>query len=222
MIHPSLQHLSVALDALTPDPENARVHTDRNLDAIAGSLSVYGQRKPIVVQRDGMIVRAGNGTVEAARRLGWTEIAAVVVDEADIRAAAYGLADNRTAELASWDDVVLARVLGRVSGEASPQDLFAMTGFDAATATRLQAALDHAESLGEPEGYTSRPNDAGMGTGTLPAPPVYTRMVQLFLPDADAHAAFMADLRAVAAKHGCTTATDSVQAAVAACLSGNP
>src|SRR5690606_27791293 len=57
------------------------------------------------------IVRAGNGRVAAARELGWTEIAAVIVDESNLDAASFALADNRTAELASWDGDALRQIL---------------------------------------------------------------------------------------------------------------
>jgi DNA modification methylase len=97
---------------LTPDPQNARQHDDKNLKAIQGSLKEFGQRKPIVITEAGVIV-AGNGTVEAAKRLGWLEIQAVTVpgDWTPEQTKAFALADNRTAELASWSPEVLAAQL---------------------------------------------------------------------------------------------------------------
>jgi ParB-like chromosome segregation protein Spo0J len=65
-IHESLAGLSVPIDSLNLDAANVRTHDDRNLDAIARSLDRWGQRQPIVVQREGMIVRAGNGRILAA------------------------------------------------------------------------------------------------------------------------------------------------------------
>jgi DNA modification methylase len=94
------------------DPENARKHSQKNLDAIKTSLTKFGQRKPIVINNKGVIL-AGNGTVEAAKDLGWDQIDVAVVpadwDEATARA--FALADNRTAELAEWDENVLAKQL---------------------------------------------------------------------------------------------------------------
>jgi hypothetical protein len=94
---------------LTPDPANARQHDDKNLKAIQGSLKKFGQRKPIVITEDGVIV-AGNGTVEAAKRLGWLEIQAVTVpdDWTPEQTKAFALADNRTAELAAWNSEILS------------------------------------------------------------------------------------------------------------------
>jgi DNA modification methylase len=97
---------------LTPDPNNARVHDKKNLAAIAESLNKFGQRKPIVITKDNLIV-AGNGTVEAAKQIGWTDITAVRVpdDWSADQIKAFALADNRTAELASWDQEILNQQL---------------------------------------------------------------------------------------------------------------
>jgi DNA modification methylase len=102
----------VATDALVLDPRNARTHGRRNLEAIQASLTQFGQRRPLVVT-GGMTVVAGNGTLEAARALGWADIAVTVVPSewSAEQARAYALADNRTAELASWDEDVLLETL---------------------------------------------------------------------------------------------------------------
>ena len=102
----------IAITKLIPDPTNARTHDEKNLSAIEGSLKEFGQRKPIVITQDN-IIAAGNGTVEAAKRLGWTEMDVVRVPadwDAD-RIKAYALADNRTAELAEWNPEVMAAQL---------------------------------------------------------------------------------------------------------------
>lgn len=102
-VHEDLQHLLVPLAELSVDKRNSRKHGERNLEAIKASLERFGQRTPIVVQREGMMIRAGHGRVHAATKLGWTHVAAVVVDEADAEAAAFAIADNRSSDLAEWD-----------------------------------------------------------------------------------------------------------------------
>lgn len=102
----------LSIEQLKLDPNNARKHDNANLEAIAGSLTQFGQRKPIVISQDNIVV-AGNGTLTAAKSLGWTEIDAVRVPadwDAD-RIKAFALADNRTAELAAWDQQVMASQL---------------------------------------------------------------------------------------------------------------
>ena len=123
-----LRGLAVEVTSLTPDPQNARRHSAANLAAIEASLKRFGFIEPIVVQREGMIVRAGNGRLAVARRLKWTHIPAVVVDQADAEAAAFALADNRTSELAEWDQANLKAVLEQL--HVSDPALLEVTGFD--------------------------------------------------------------------------------------------
>jgi DNA modification methylase len=101
---------------LSNDPANARKHDDRNIDAIVASLRRFGQQKPIVIDKSD-VVRAGNGTLEAARRLGWESIDCTVTGLESIEATAYAIADNRTAELAVWDDEFLAATLEPMDDE---------------------------------------------------------------------------------------------------------
>ena len=103
--------ITVPIKDLELDSKNARKHSDKNIQAIAESLLKFGQRKPLVVHRG--VVIAGNGTLEAAKTIGWNEITiAEVPQEWDNETAkAYALTDNRTAELAEWDEAQLAKQL---------------------------------------------------------------------------------------------------------------
>lgn len=91
------------ISKLIPDPNNVRKHDRKNIDAIKGSLAKFGQQKPIVVTKEG-IVLAGNGTLEAAKELGWKNISVHISDLEGFNATAFAIADNRASELASWDD----------------------------------------------------------------------------------------------------------------------
>ncbi len=99
-----------AIADLAFDPANARKHSQKNLDAIKGSLAKFGQQKPIVIDGKGVVV-AGNGTLQVARDLGWVTVKAVRTDLTGADAIAFALADNRTAELAEWDSGVLNETL---------------------------------------------------------------------------------------------------------------
>jgi ParB-like chromosome segregation protein Spo0J len=102
--------LRLPISDLHPDPANARRHPQRNLDALKASLLRFGQQKPLVIDSNN-IVRAGNGTLAAAKALGWTEIACVRSDLPVTELSAYAVADNRTAELAEWDPDALGAAL---------------------------------------------------------------------------------------------------------------
>ena len=120
---------TVLISSLSLDPSNARKHDAKNLASIAGSLKLFGQRKPIVVSGANVVV-AGNGTLEAAKSLGWSEISVVRIpnDWTAEQVKAYALADNRTAELAEWDAKVLADQLIELDAEGWDVSEF---GFDA-------------------------------------------------------------------------------------------
>lgn len=130
----------VAIASLSPDPANVRKHNARNLEAIKASLRRFGQQKPIVVDANG-IVRAGNGTLEAARALGWDSVAIVRTPLGGSEATAYAIADNRTAELAEWDQLGLAETLRALQSDE---------GFDLASVGYQDADVDALiESLGD-------------------------------------------------------------------------
>lgn len=159
-IVPALQHLAVPIDSVHYDPENARLHPDRNKEAIRRSLEMYGQTTPIVVQKSTMKVVAGNGRLEVCKELGWTEIAATIIDMTDLEAAGYGLADNRTAELAKWDFEVVARLdklladAGHDSVGWSPDELAVLR----TDWTQFPGAMDSPPE--DPEGKEKEEGDA--------------------------------------------------------------
>lgn len=136
----------LAITELKLDPNNARKHDETNLDAIAGSLTQFGQRKPIVISKDNTVV-AGNGTVTAAQKLGWQEIDVVRIPaewDAD-RIKAFALADNRSAELAAWDVKVLnAQLMELVELDFDIQEI----GFEMPQVLELETQEE--EELPEP------------------------------------------------------------------------
>lgn len=109
----SLLTVAVAPDALTPYPGNPR---RGNVAAIAESLTTHGQYRPIVVNKRNNQVLAGNHTLEAAKQLGWEEIAVTYVDVNDEQAARIVLVDNRSNDLAGYDSADLAALLGELDG----------------------------------------------------------------------------------------------------------
>lgn len=119
-----LRSLAVAIETLVPDPANARLHGDKNLDAIKASLRTFGQVKPVVVREETNVVVCGNGTLNAAQSLGWTHLAAVAKSMDAATAAALAIADNRTAELATWDPDALGRLMSEIeTGDAELQKM---------------------------------------------------------------------------------------------------
>jgi len=130
VIAPDLLPLARPIGSLREDPRNARRHDKRNLEAIGKSLSEFGQRKPLVALADGTVI-AGNGTLAAARALGWTEVA-VATFEDEAKARAYAVADNRAGELAAWNDDLLVEALAGMD-----ESLRGACGFSSAELERM-------------------------------------------------------------------------------------
>lgn len=131
----------VKLSTLRPHPRNAR---NGDVDAVAESLTVNGQYRPIVVTTDGTIL-AGNHTYAAALSLGWDRISVVTVDVApeSPEALRIMLADNRTADLGGYDDALLLellRDLDSLDGSGYVEDDVAE--LELLTATQAGADLD--------------------------------------------------------------------------------
>lgn len=114
-IYAKIQHLAKDISTLRPLPKNPR---RGNVEAISASYREFGQVKPIVVrpEEDGTYtVLAGNHQLEAAKRLGWTEIACIEFEGDSASAVAYSLADNRTSELGQTDPSILNNVISEIT-----------------------------------------------------------------------------------------------------------
>ena len=106
-----MQIIELNTSELIPDPNNARTHDEKNLNAIKGSLAKFGQQYPIVID-DKNVVLSGNGRLEAAKDLGWKTIKVVRSDlKTETEKVGYKLADNQSAILADWDMDVLGSEL---------------------------------------------------------------------------------------------------------------
>jgi hypothetical protein len=121
-----------------------------NVKAIAESLEINKQYRPIVVQKSTKKILAGNHTWLAAQSLGWKEIAVVFVDVDDVAAKRIVLADNKTNDLADYDGQVLAellRDLGTADGTGySSADMDAILN---ATAADVEQVIWASNNAGE-------------------------------------------------------------------------
>lgn len=103
--HPQLEMLPVA--ALTPNPDNARLYSDKQIAQLSANIERFGFLVPVIIDARNIVV-AGNGRLEAARKIRLDEIPVIranFLSEQERRA--YALADNRLSELSEWDEDVL-------------------------------------------------------------------------------------------------------------------
>jgi hypothetical protein len=122
--HPDPRRLIAPLSAFTRDPQNARLHQDKNLRHIRASLrrGARGQQSPIIVDRAGKILK-GNGTHESAELEGWSHIWYEVSNLEGAEATAYAVADNATGLSSQWDYRQLAENIQSSKDEFDGGDL---------------------------------------------------------------------------------------------------
>jgi len=133
--------------ALKPYAGNPRTHSPMQIRQIAESLKKFGWSNPVLVDDDDGII-AGHGRVAAAQLLGLTTVPTIrlgTMTEAEKRA--YIIADNRLAELAGWDEQLLAIELQFLLDVEVDFDV-ELTGFETADIDRI---LGGAGDLAEPE-----------------------------------------------------------------------
>jgi len=130
-----------SLGDLKPFERNARTHSKRQIGQIAKSIRRFGFVNPVLVDDGGGVV-AGHGRIEAARILGISEVPVLslgAMSTAERRA--YIIADNRLAELAGWDNDLLASELGELQSLIDDID-FECLGFDQGELDALLASAD--------------------------------------------------------------------------------
>lgn len=104
-VNEDLKPLVKPIGQVYENPQNPRVHGDRQVASIAASLNEFGQQKPCVAINDGdkLILVAGHGIYQTAHSLGWEGLAVLTFDKDVVRAKAFMEADNRLGMMSSWD-----------------------------------------------------------------------------------------------------------------------
>jgi len=138
----------VPVDRIHPHPDNAR---KGNLDAIRESIRANGFYGACVVQRSTGRILVGNHRYVAAVEEGLADVPVVWVDKTDDEARKLLLVDNRTTDLAVYDDAALAELLTVV---ATDDDLFG-SGYDDDDLDELLRSVDaQSPEMGSDECYT--------------------------------------------------------------------
>ena len=124
------------IDKLVPYERNARTHSDSQVAQIAASIAEFGFNSPILVDTNAGII-AGHGRLLAARKLGLTEVPVIILDHlSETQKRAYIIADNKLAELAGWNEEILAAEFADLEREGFDLGL---TGFSNAELEALLA-----------------------------------------------------------------------------------
>ena len=101
-----MQVTELDINEIIPYVNNPRDNTAA-IDAVASSIKAFGFNVPLVLDRDKIVV-TGHTRLAAARKLGLKRVPCIIAEHlTEAQAKAYRLADNKVAELASWDAKLL-------------------------------------------------------------------------------------------------------------------
>ena len=121
--------VSLKLSELHPYENNPRQNDDA-VDAVAASIKEFGFKVPIVVDKNNVIV-AGHTRYKAAQKLKLKTVPCVVADDlSEEQVNAFRLADNKTGELALWDEEKLAKELEGIANIDMEQFGFTLEDVD--------------------------------------------------------------------------------------------
>ena len=105
------------IDSLVPYINNARKHSDEQIDAIAGSIKEFGWTNPILVDGDNGLI-AGHGRLLAARKLGMAKVPVIELAHlSELQKKALIIADNKLALNSDWDNNLLMIELQELDSE---------------------------------------------------------------------------------------------------------
>ena len=116
------------IDEIIPYENNPRKNDDA-VEAVANSIKNFGFKSPIVVDANKVIVN-GHTRLKASKLLGLTMVPVIIAsDLTEDQCRALRLADNKTAEIASWDKKLLMQELESIDWEGLQMDMTDF-GFD--------------------------------------------------------------------------------------------
>lgn len=103
------------IDELIPYENNPR-NNEEAIKYVANSIKEFGFKVPIIIDKENVIV-AGHTRYKASKQLGIAEVPCVIADDlTEEQIKAFRLADNKTAEIATWDFDLLEQELGEIAG----------------------------------------------------------------------------------------------------------
>ena len=106
----NMQVIEKELSWLKPYANNPR-DNESAVEPVAKSIKEFGFKVPIVATSDGEIIN-GHTRFKASKRLGLEKVPVIIADDlTEEQIKAFRLADNKTGELAEWNEELLAKEL---------------------------------------------------------------------------------------------------------------
>ena len=110
-----IKFLQVEIEKIRPYENNAKVHSQDQIDRIAKSIQEFGFVSPCLIDKENNLI-AGHGRLMAAQQIGMQKVPCVFVEGlTEVQKKAYILADNKLAEFSTWDADLLNQELQNIS-----------------------------------------------------------------------------------------------------------
>ena len=155
-----------SISGLKADPNNPRQHPERQLRHLMKNLQEFGFLVPILIDETNRIL-AGHARVEAARRLGYSQVPAIQVEHlSEVQEKAFIIADNQLVELAVWDRVLLRDIRVDITAECPDFDI-EITGFVTGEVDILIDGQDVQLDGSDPDDQVDEPDGDAIPTSRL-------------------------------------------------------
>lgn len=152
----------VPIASVVVNPRNPRRNAEA-IEPVARSIQTYGFLNPLICDEE-LNLAAGHTRLAAAQRLGLTEVPVIRVPGlVGSRFQGFAIADNKTAELAEWDQELLSKIVTELNLDVD-FDLSSL-GFDDMEITKLldansaESQRDEDDTPPLPDKPTAQPGD---------------------------------------------------------------
>lgn len=154
---------NIAIDKIIPYWNNAR-NNSKAIKPVEESIKKFGFNQPIVVDKNFEII-CGHTRYFALMNLGYKQVPCIVADLDEEKARQYRIANNKTAEFATWDEDKLIRELRTMNVPMDMQDFFfepidQLLGFDVNFTPSSDYSKDEEELPDDPVSATEKETES--------------------------------------------------------------
>ncbi len=142
-----MQIIKLKIDELKPYKNNAKIHTDEQIQQIKDSITKFGNNDPLAIWGNENLIVEGHGRYTALKELGYTEVECIRLDHlSEAERKAYALAHNKLTMNTGWDNELLSIELESLQDIDFDLDL---TGFEEIEIEGLLNAAEYYEPIND-------------------------------------------------------------------------
>lgn len=141
-----LQIKNIKIEKIKPYENNAKIHTEKQINQIMESIKDFGFNDPLGVDEHGVIIE-GHGRYEAAKRLGMQTVPVIIIKGlTEQQKIAYALVHNKLTMDTDFDLEILSEELKKID-----TDDFDFSVFDFDVDYNINIDIDENENNGVKE-----------------------------------------------------------------------